>query len=355
MQPPTPQDEDERLDALRRYHVLDTAAEEQFDRLAHLAAFVCHAPIALVSLVDKDRQWFKSRVGLETTETPRAEAFCAHAILGPDLLVVPDALVDLRFSSNPLVTGPLRVRFYAGAPLVTPEGHAVGTLSVLDTDPRRLDEGRAGALRSLAAQAVVLLEMRRQSADLARLAEALSIEVKERRRSESLRAYEATHDALTGLANRALFLEHLRRQVAHAERHPNYRFALLFADLDDFKVVNDRLGHALHIPAGGDRVRAASATRAVGLVTRVGRGVLIEVPRPSLSPPPACQSVQTKTPAAGYSVRRRAGGLTRPNFRAFAPLMSGFYGVIQPAGLSVLGSSRLSSHSPPMLATSAGW
>ena len=256
-----PQSEAERLAALRRYRVLDTAAEEQFDRLAHLAAFVSRAPIALVSLVDKDRQWFKSRVGLEATETPRAEAFCAHTITGPDLLVIPDTLADPRFSSNPLVVAGPRVRFYAGAPLVTPEGHAVGALSALDTVPRALDGGQAEALRSLAAQAVILLELRRHAAELARLAEALSAEVAERRRSEDLRAHEATHDALTGLANRALFLEHLRRQVAHAGRHPDYRFALLFADLDDFKGVNDRLGHA-----AGDAVLEAAARRIEGCV-----------------------------------------------------------------------------------------
>src|SRR5271154_451461 len=130
--PPKPENERERLDALARYRVLDTPPEQAFDDLALLASQICGTPIALVSLVDADRQWFKARVNFAEAETAREIAFCAHAILGRDLFVVPDAAADRRFAANPMVTGEPGIRFYAGAPLLTEEGHALGTLCVMD-------------------------------------------------------------------------------------------------------------------------------------------------------------------------------------------------------------------------------
>jgi phosphoribosyl 1,2-cyclic phosphodiesterase/CheY-like chemotaxis protein len=147
---PPPEDESKRLDALHRLHVLDTLPEERFDRYTRIAAALFDVPIALVSLVDQDRQWFKSRHGLEVGETPRETAFCAHAILDRAVLQVPDALRDPRFADNPLVTGPPRVRFYAGVPLAAADGSLVGTLCVVDHRPRQLDEEQVGLLRDLA-------------------------------------------------------------------------------------------------------------------------------------------------------------------------------------------------------------
>ncbi len=160
MQAPFPLDEAERLNALRQYDVLDTAPEQKFDDLTHLAAQICGTPVSLLCLVDQERQWFKSRVGLEGVETPRDVSFCAHAILGPDLLFVPDATADERFADNSLVTGEPHIRFYAGAPLVTPQGQALGTLCVIDMVPRHLDPAQQDALRRLGRQAGALLETR---------------------------------------------------------------------------------------------------------------------------------------------------------------------------------------------------
>jgi diguanylate cyclase (GGDEF)-like protein/PAS domain S-box-containing protein len=150
-----------RLDALHGYAILDTAPEAAFDDFTVLASRLADAPIALISLLDRHRQWFKSRVGLDAAETPREWAFCEHAIRGDGVLEVPDALADPRFARNPLVTGDPGVRYYAGAPLVTPGGQALGTLCVIDRRPRRLDPGVLDSLDRLARQVVHLFELRR--------------------------------------------------------------------------------------------------------------------------------------------------------------------------------------------------
>ncbi len=159
--PPFPPNEGERLDALRTYGVLDTPAEPGFDRITALAAEIFEAPIALVSLVDADRQWFKARCGLDAQETPRALAFCAWAILGDEVFVVPDATADDRFADSPLVTGPPHIRTYAGAPLIAPGGQKLGTLCIIYDRVTAVSEARLRQLRSLAALVVDELELRR--------------------------------------------------------------------------------------------------------------------------------------------------------------------------------------------------
>src|SRR6266536_1419274 len=157
-----PADEDARLEALRELEILDSAPEEDFDDLALIASQICGTPMSMISLIDRDRQWFKAKVGIEARETSRDLAFCAHAILQRDLFVVPDATKDPRFSENPLVTADPKIRFYAGAPLRTPEGHALGTLCVLDRFPRQLTEEQETALRALSRQVEAQLELRRR-------------------------------------------------------------------------------------------------------------------------------------------------------------------------------------------------
>jgi two-component system, NtrC family, sensor kinase len=168
---PTPTPEAARVAALQRYAILDTEPEQAFDDLTLLASYVCKTPIALISLVDENRQWFKSRVGLSVLETPREVAFCSVAIQQPDVLVVPDTLEDARFRDNPLVVAEPKIRFYAGAPLVTEEGHALGTLCVIDRTPRELLPDQKEALQALSRLVLAQLELRR---NLTLLKEALT-------------------------------------------------------------------------------------------------------------------------------------------------------------------------------------
>ena len=159
---PKPADEAARLASLREYDVLDTLPEQAYDDITRIASQICDCPIALVSLVDEDRQWFKSRRGIDAQQTPRDVAFCAHAILDPDhTFVVPDATRDARFADNPLVTDEPRVRFYAGAPLVTADGHALGTLCVIDRKAHDITPEQLEALQALSRQVIAQLELRR--------------------------------------------------------------------------------------------------------------------------------------------------------------------------------------------------
>ena len=233
MKPPVPTDEPQRLRALRAYDVNDAATEQHHVDLARLAAHVCGTPMAMVTLVDADRVYPKAQFGLDAAPARRDDSFCAYAIASKELLSIPDALRDPRFTRSPSVCNPPHIRFYAGAPLITPDGHALGTLCVLDRVPRKLSDPQAQALRTLARQVMAQLELRRTCARL---------------------RHDALHDALTGLPNRALFHQRLGQclQRARAARDPGgasapaarSSYSLLFLDLDRFKVINDSLGHA---------------------------------------------------------------------------------------------------------------
>lgn len=216
---PLPDNEAARLEALYSYEVLDSACEAAFDDIVRLAARLTGRPIALVSLIDADRQWFKARHGLEAEETPRDQAFCAHAILHPERpLVVADARCDARFADNPLLAGPLHVRSYAGVPLVNPDGFALGTLCVIDHAPRQTTADELEILGGLARSVATALELRRAM---------------HRMRDMALT------DGLTGLPNRSAMMAALDAVMLRQQA-----FTLLFIDLDGFKQVNDRLGHA---------------------------------------------------------------------------------------------------------------
>src|SRR5579884_2483449 len=171
MKAPIPKKEKKRLEVLWQYDILDTVPEQVFDDLTELAATICEAPIALITLVDEDRQWFKSKVGISQNETSRDVSFCGHAIMEDKLFIVPDAAHDQRFARNPLVLGDPKIRFYAGAPLVTPDGHALGTLCVIDKVPRTLRPEQKRALEILSRHVMTQLELRRRSLELANVRE----------------------------------------------------------------------------------------------------------------------------------------------------------------------------------------
>jgi diguanylate cyclase (GGDEF)-like protein len=236
--PPLPPNEAERLATLRALRILDTPPEERFDRITRIAARLFDVPIVAVSLVDADRQWFKSCQGLAVRETSREISFCGHTILGEGMLVVPDARLDPRFVENPLVTGEPGIRFYVGHPLAGPDGHPVGTLCLIDRRPRALTDHDQEALRDLAAMVVNELSV----------TTAIQHALREREAEHAALKYRATHDALTDLPNRILFTDRLEQAIrtARRERMPG---ALLLMNLDRFKDINNTLGHT-----GGDLV-----------------------------------------------------------------------------------------------------
>ncbi|HAX75016.1 MAG TPA: ATPase, partial [Cyanobacteria bacterium UBA11372] len=167
---PIPENEAARLAALYQYQILDTDPEPAFDDLVNLAAYICSTPMASIGLVDADRQWFKAKVGLDITETPREIAFCAHTILEPEVLILPDAKLDSRFANHPLVTSEPGIRFYAGFSLTTSTGYAIGTICVMDRQPRQMTPQQVEALKALGRQAIAQLDLRQHNALLAKRA-----------------------------------------------------------------------------------------------------------------------------------------------------------------------------------------
>ena len=186
-----------RIAALNRYAILDTEPEQSFDDLVTLAAHICRTPMAMLSLVDEHRQWFKSKVGVQVRETPREISICTHAIQQDDLFIVPDTRQDPRFRDNPLVVGEPRVRFYAGAPLINEDGFALGTLCVVDREPRELDEDQKNALLSLRRLALAQMELRQ---NLRLLKDALNDRTKEEHaREQEIRQLEEKLIRVLGL------------------------------------------------------------------------------------------------------------------------------------------------------------
>ncbi|APP81671.1 sensor histidine kinase [Xanthomonas hortorum pv. vitians] len=199
---PKPASEALRLQALRSYGILDTPREAAFEDITRLASIICQTPIALISLVDADRQWFKSERGMGERETPLFKSMCAHALLDNDVLVVPDTREDIRFARNPLVTGEVPLRFYAGALLKTSEGLSLGTVCVLDRQPRQLTDEQVEALRALARQTMAQLELRRALQ---------TAEESDRYRSRLMAI--AGHDLKTPLRTAAYAIDKMRRHA----------------------------------------------------------------------------------------------------------------------------------------------
>jgi diguanylate cyclase (GGDEF)-like protein len=368
---PVPENEESRLNMLLRYEILDTPAERDFDDITLMAAQICQTPISLISLVDANRQWFKSTLGISQKETPRELAVCAHAIMNQEPLIIPDLRKDERFKDFPMVTSEPFVRFYAGAPLWSKTGHALGSLCVLDRVPRNLNASQIKALEALGRQVVSQLDLRKTASQLARaerfgrctidalaahvaiidekgiivavnrawreFAQAnpglgpavevggnylavcdlpngpysdeasligdgirkvlnggqnvfaseypchtptlqrwfvvrvsrfssegptylviLHADISERRLAENRLRYDSRHDALTGLPNRVLFAERIERCIGLSKRG-KYSFAVLFLDLDRFKIINDSLGHA-----AGDKLLQTISERLLG-------------------------------------------------------------------------------------------
>ncbi|MCU7554597.1 sensor domain-containing diguanylate cyclase [Alteromonas sp. ASW11-19] len=210
-----PESENARLETLRALKILDTAPEERFDRITRMAKRMFGVPISLVSLVDSERQWFKSAQGLDASETPRNVSFCGHAILGDDLFYIPNALDDKRFYDNPLVVNAPEIRFYAGSPLKAANGHKVGTLCLIDSKPHELDEEDKLLLKDLGA----MVEQEIAAMQL------------------------ATMDELTHISNRRGFNTLATHALSMCRRNDISATALLF-DLNKFKPINDTFGHA---------------------------------------------------------------------------------------------------------------
>jgi diguanylate cyclase (GGDEF)-like protein len=214
IKPGIPQNEKSRLETLRSLDVLDAQAEERFDRVTRMAKRMFGVPIALVSLVDENRQWFKSCIGLSLSETSREMSFCGHAILGSEVFVIRDAIEDERFADNPLVLNDPNIRFYAGCPLAV-NGHRLGTLCIIDQVPRDFGHDDIDALKDLAS----MVEHELEAVQL------------------------ATLDELTGLSNRRGFLLLAKHSLKLSIRQ-KFPLVLVFIDLNQFKRINDKFGHA---------------------------------------------------------------------------------------------------------------
>jgi GAF domain-containing protein len=253
---PAPSNEQWRLEMLRRYEILDSEPEAEFDEAAKVAAAICNTPIAIVGLIDQDRQWYKAKVGVENTEVARDETFCQHAILDSRVMEVPDATKDPRFFDAPAVTGDMGVRFYAGAPLLDETGAALGTLCVIDSKPKELTEEQRTALASLARLVVAHMRLRiahRTLAAVAHEVQALAGDadaVSQRQRQDLVN--HISHELRTPLTPMMLQLHVLRSSV---KGDPS-GLKSLDALERNFARLNEAVGHVLAFTATGQPVQA---------------------------------------------------------------------------------------------------
>jgi diguanylate cyclase (GGDEF)-like protein len=279
--PAKPVNETQRLTALRSYDVLDSESERAYDDIVQLASQICGTPVALMGLVDAERVWLKARLGADEPECPREISFCSHTILQDETFVIPDLAADPRFDDNPLVTE-VGLRFYAGAPLVTPDGYAIGTLCALDSVPRTLTDEQREALSALARQVVAQLELRRLLAVSRR---------------------EAATDPLTELGNRRRLVDDFEALLPEATT--DQPLHLLLFDLDGFKKYNDTFGHS-----AGDALLARLARKleqAVaeqGTVYRIGGDEFCALIRGDVS------RADTARAAAGLALTEHGEGFT---------------------------------------------
>mgnify|MGYP005989225543 FL=1 len=214
VKPGIPETEDPRIAELRSLLILDSSPEERFDRITRIAKQLFNVPIALISLIDTDRQWFKSNIGLDATETGRDISFCGHAILENDVFIVEDTIKDVRFRDNPLVTKGPNIRFYAGAPLIMPSGNKLGTLCIISSEAREFDSEQVGLLQDLS-QIVI---------------------------NELVSRQVATQDVLTEIYNRRGFEMLAKKALANCARY-GWKSTLIYFDLNKFKQINDTHGH----------------------------------------------------------------------------------------------------------------
>ncbi|MEO2281746.1 sensor domain-containing diguanylate cyclase [Pseudoalteromonas pernae] len=242
IEPKTPANEQARIEAVQLLKLLDTPAEERFDRITRIAKHMFSVPIVLITLVDTNRQWFKSRQGLNEAQTPRSVSFCGHAINQQEPLIIPNALLDERFSDNPLVLGPPNIRFYAGCPISSPSGYTVGTLCLIDQEPKQFTDADIHMLKELA----LLIEHEFRLTTL------------------------VTLDELTGISNRRGFEMLAQHALAHCKREQQ-NACMVFIDLDNFKNINDTHGHNV-----GDKVlqdfarHLSNSLRASDIFARMG-------------------------------------------------------------------------------------
>jgi diguanylate cyclase (GGDEF)-like protein len=265
--PDIPLDEARRLAALYATRLLGTSPEDAFDRITRMAARLLKMPISLVSLVDKDIQWFKSRCGFTPTESPRAVSFCGHAILEHEPLVIPDALLDPRFADNPLVTGEQHVRFYAGVPLFSIDRMAIGTLCVLDRVPRTLDQDELDILRDLARMVEGLIQHRQLASAARSLYAHMELDPSNAELSSAAGQVEflLNHDVLTGLANRQSLVRAVEKHLAAmGDDQAQGKTLVASINVDKFKRLNELLGHH-----GGDKA-LVTITRSLQALLRPG-------------------------------------------------------------------------------------